>query len=136
MQKVIKFRPHHFMCTLGFRGKGYSGDFIKNYKKIVQTLNEDENTLIEVVKYMDDICFTCPNKIDETICKTQNRITKLDAAHSAALHLVPGEILSWKQAKNRIKKYMNVEKFLQSCNGCPWQKYGICQESLEQLIMH
>ena len=41
------------MCTLAFSGKGYSLGFIKNYKKIVQELNNNEDTLIEVVEYMD-----------------------------------------------------------------------------------
>jgi hypothetical protein len=134
MEEIIKFRPHHFMCTLGFRGKGYSTHFVRNYKKIVQTIHGDENTLIEVVQHMDDVCSACPNKIDDIICKTQSKITKLDAAHSSALYLVPGEVMSCKQAKDRIKKHMSVEKFLLSCKGCSWQKYGVCQESLEQLL--
>ncbi len=62
--KIIKFRPHHFMCTLGFQGKGYSLDFVRNYRNIHKTLKEDENTLIEVVKYMtlekfDQACTGC-----------------------------------------------------------------------------
>ena len=83
---------------------------------------------------MDDICFACPNKIDEILCKTQDKITKLDAAHSAVLQLVPGEVMSWKRAKERIKKHMDVEKFLTSCKSCSWQKYGVCQKSLEEFL--
>lgn len=133
MTEVIKFRPHHFMCTLGFSGKGYSADFVRNYKKIAQTLEGNEDTLIQVATSMDDICSACPNKIDETICKTQDKITKLDANHSETLKLVPGEIMSWKQAKMRIKKNMTIEKFLLDCQDCSWQKYGLCQAALEAL---
>ena len=68
MAEKIKFRPHHFMCTLGFRGKGYSLGFVRNYKKIVQQLNDDEETQIEVVPFMDSTCSACPNKIDEIVC--------------------------------------------------------------------
>ena len=134
MEEVIKFRPHHFMCTLGFRGKGYSADFVRNYRKLVQTIARDEDILIEVVQYTDDVCSACPNKIDYIACKTQSKISKLDAAHIAVLQLIPGEVMSWKQAKDRIKKHMNVEKFLLSCKGCSWQKYGVCQGSLEHLL--
>ena len=134
MEEKIKFRPHHFMCTLGFRGKGYSLSFIKNYKKIVAKLNENENTLIEVVDNMDSICFSCPNKINETLCKTQDKISKLDTAHSKSLKLIPGEIMSWRQAKERIKKYMSIEKFHLSCKGCSWKDYGVCQQALENLL--
>ena len=122
------------MCTLSFRGKGYSLGFIKNYKKIVQALNNNEDTLIEVAEYMDDICSACPNKIDETLCKTQDKILKLDQAHSETLKLSTGEVLSWKQAKERIKKHMSIEKFHASCNGCSWKQYGICQQALEDIL--
>ncbi len=122
------------MCTLGFQGKGYSTDFVRNYKKIVRTITENEDTLIEVVEYMDDICSVCPNRLDDILCKTQDTVTKLDASHSAVLQLVPGEVMSWKQAKARVKKHMSVEKFTESCSICPWQKYGVCQKSLEELL--
>lgn len=121
------------MCTLGFRGKGYSADFVRNYKKIVQQLNNDDQTQIEVVEFMDSICSACPNKIDEIICKTQDKISKLDSAHAAALSLVPGDVFTWSEAKKRIKKYMSIEKFHTACQGCSWKEYGICQKALEDL---
>ncbi len=134
MAEKIRFRPHHFMCTLGFRGKGYSADFVRNYKKIVQKLSDDEETQIEVVQFMDSICSACPNKVDEIICKTQDKIRKLDVAHTAALLLKEGDVFTWKQAKERIKKHMSVEKFHIACQGCSWKEYGVCQQSLEDLI--
>ena len=122
------------MCTLGFRGKGYSAGFVRNYKKIVQTLTANEDVRIEVVEYMDDVCTVCPNKINEIVCKAQDKITKLDIAHSKTLKLKPGEIMSWRQAKANIKKYMSIEKFHLSCQGCSWKKYGVCEQSLEDLL--
>lgn len=129
----IKFRPHHFMCSLGFRGKGYSADFVRNYKKIVNLIKEDESTLIEVAKYMDDVCTVCPNRIDDVVCKTQDKIVGLDKRHSEVLGLKSGKVLSWKQAKDKIKEKMTVEKFHYACQGCNWKVYGVCQESLENL---
>ncbi len=134
MAEKIKFRPHHFMCTLSFRGKGYSLGFVRNYKKIAQELSENEETQIEVVQFMDSVCSACPNKIDEIVCKTQDKISKLDSAHAAALSLKVGDIFTWKQAKERIKKNMSVEKFHTACYGCSWKEYGVCQQSLENLI--
>ena len=103
-------------------------------KKIVQQLSDDEETQIEVVQFMDSFCSACPNKIDEIVCKTQDKISKLDAAHTAALSLKVGDIFTWKQAKERIKKNMSVEKFHKACQGCSWKEYGVCQQSLENLI--
>ena len=131
--EIIKFRPHHFMCTVGFKGKGYSLGFIKNYKKIVARLNSNEDTLIQVVENMDSICSPCPNKIDDVLCKHQEKINNLDNSHAKALKLKIGEVMSWKDAKKRIKKHMTIEKFNQACSGCQWKKYGVCEQSLKEL---
>lgn len=134
MEESIKFRPHHFMCTLGFSGKGYSPDFVRNYRNISETLAQDEDSLIEVVEFMDDICAPCPNKLNDTICKTQDKIRHLDDSYKESLHLVYGEVISWKEAKLRINENISVKKFLQNCQLCSWQKYGVCQKSLEKLL--
>ncbi|MEM6338313.1 MAG: DUF1284 domain-containing protein [Pseudomonadota bacterium] len=130
----IKFRPHHFMCTLAFGGKGYSLGFIKNYKKIVQEISNDEDTIIEVVEYMDSICSPCPNKLDDILCKSQSKIVKLDNAHKEILAIKTGEFISWKKAKNRIKQNMSIEKFHSACDGCSWKQYGVCEQKLSDLI--
>ncbi len=122
------------MCTLAFKGKGYSLGFVKNYKKIVQKLNENEDTLIEVAEYMDSICSACPNKLDKIICKTQDKITRLDNVHKDILSLKTGDIMSWGEAKSRIKQNMTIEKFHKACDGCSWKKYGVCEQKLSELI--
>lgn len=134
MGEKITFRPHHFMCTLGFRGYGYSLGFVKNYKKIVQQLYQQEDTIIEVVGNMDSVCSACPNRLSETLCKTQEKIDKLDARHREILQLQDGEQLSWREAKARIKKHMTAQKFDQACDGCSWKDYGVCKKALEDLI--
>jgi uncharacterized protein len=121
------------MCTIGFRGKGYSPGFIRNYKNIVAQLNQNENRLIEVVQYMDDICSVCPNKIDSITCTSQEKISKLDQNHSTILNLKPGDIISWKDAKELVKKNMSIEKFHSACDGCSWKDYGICESALAKL---
>ena len=131
---MICFRPHHFMCTLSFRGKGYSLGFVKNYKKIVAKLNSNEDTIIEVAEYMDNICALCPNKLDDTICKIQDKILRLDKNHAEILDIKPGDRLSWKEAKQRIKAKMSIQKFDNACNGCQWKSYGLCEISLRALI--
>ena len=133
MGEKITFRPHHFMCTLGFRGHGYSLSFVKNYKKVVQRLQQ-EDALIEVVGNMDVVCSSCPNMLSETLCKTQEKISKLDERHKKLLNLQEGEVLSWKEAKARIKKHMSIEKFEYACSDCSWKDYGVCQKALEDLL--
>lgn len=91
--------------------------------------------MIEVVEYMDSICSPCPNKVDDIICKSQEKIVKLDQAHKEILSLKTGKTISWKQAKSRIKQNMTIEKFHQACAGCSWKQYGICEQKLSDLIL-
>jgi hypothetical protein len=129
----VRFRPHHFLCTLGFSGKGYSPSFIRNYNSIVKLLKNDPRTLIEVVQDGDDICTKCPNLIDDKKCVMQEKVNALDKAHLAVLDINYGEILSWQSALELLREKMTIDKFNQACQKCEWKKLGICQEALENL---
>lgn len=130
---MLTFRPHHFLCTLCFQGKGYSPNFIRNYKKIAKTLNEPEGDNIPILVVgdtTDAICAPCPNKRD-LLCKTQETITQLDEAHAAALQLSVGEVLTWGEAKQKIKQHIPLATFHKICEPCSWKAYGLCQKVVE-----
>lgn len=86
---MMKFRPHHFLCTVGYQGKGYSEEFVKNYDRISQSLKRNgvkgDDTPIEVVAKTDSICSPCPSKRGD-LCETQEKIEKLDNAHAKILY--------------------------------------------------
>ncbi len=129
---TIFFRPHHFLCTLGFQGKGYSPSFIKNYQKIAEALQNNDETLIEVVLENDSICRACPHK-KETKCAQEEKIQGLDQRHSNILALSAGDVLSWRMAKKRLKSHMTVKRFHQACRGCEWKSLGVCEKALKDL---
>ncbi|MBS0236301.1 MAG: DUF1284 domain-containing protein [Proteobacteria bacterium] len=131
---MLKFRPHHFMCTLGFRGVGYSKDFVRNYKEIVQTLKDAPNTPIAVVFGGDAICAPCPNLKLNGLCITQEKIDTLDKAHIKALGLQDGQTITWQQAKSLIRDKMSLEQFHQACAPCRWKELGICEQALKDLL--
>lgn len=127
----ITFRPHHFLCSLGYKGLGYSPKFVANYNNIIKTIRTDENTPIQVVIGFDNICKSCPNQEAKTnACVVENKISQLDQAHLAILGLSPGEIITWKKAQERIKNNFSLEKFHEACEPCEWKKLGICEEAL------
>ncbi len=130
----IKFRPHHFLCAVGYEGKGYSAGFIKNFTRIMRILNSEngDNTIIKVVSKLDDVCYSCPHN-SGTNCKEQAKIEALDEAHRKILKLNIGETLTWGDAKNRIKKYMTIENHHIACAKCEWLKYGMCERKLRDL---
>lgn len=133
-QPSIQFRPHHFMCTLGFQGKGYSRGFIRNYQAIADQLKEDPDSLIQVTNGLDKICGACPHQTNQGLCTKQTFIDKLDQAHQEILRLKDQQIISWSLAKETIKAHMTVEKFHEACHGCEWKSYGVCEEALKTLL--
>ena len=131
---MFTFRPHHFMCTLSFQGLGYSKSFVKNYNQIVAKLRatDGEKIEIQVVTGNDNICKPCPNRQDTT-CKYQDKISKLDNAHAKALEISIGDKLTWGEAKTRIHQKIPLEVFHQICNTCSWKELGICEKTLIDL---
>ncbi len=132
---MIQFRPHHFMCTLGFVGKGYSESFVQNFSLIADQLRnspDGDHTPILVTSTTDSICAPCPNRNGES-CTTETKIKKLDDAHAEILKLKTGMQLTWGEAKKRIQQSMTDEKFSDACSPCAWKSLGVCQNALTEL---
>ena len=125
----LTFRPHHFLCTLGFQGKGYSPDFVQNYQKIKDNLTDD--TEILVVSYTDSICAPCPHRREKT-CTKETFIQSLDQRHAYALSIKDGNRLTWREAKQRLKN-LTVKDHHKMCDGCSWRDLGVCEKALTDL---
>jgi hypothetical protein len=130
----MKFRPHHFLCTLGFQGKGYSPAFIANFQAIVDRLRAPGggSVEIEVVAQTDSICTPCPNRTGAT-CTSEPKIQRLDHAHEALLGVQPGQRLTWEEAQSLIAQRVSIEAFHQACEPCSWRSLGVCEQALVAL---
>lgn len=136
MSRPLQFRPHHFLCSLGFQGAGYSDSFTENMTDIVVgRLRADggDATEIEVIGATDDICAPCPKRRG-ALCSDQAKIAKLDLQHSKRLGLRPGDRLTWGQAKARIKSLVKQGDLSEICAGCQWLALGYCEQKLAELI--
>jgi hypothetical protein len=131
----IAFRSHHFLCTLGFEGKGYSPGFVENYQRIADTLRgagkSGDQVRIEVTGGLDSICAPCPNN-QGTSCATQAKIETLDAAHARVLGLSPGDVITWGEVKTLIAEKFTDEAFDRACAPCGWKALGYCKSALER----
>ena len=131
----IRFRPHHFLCSLGFEGKGYSDGFTANMTAIVMgrlRAKCGDATVIEVTGATDDICAPCPKRRGR-LCTNQDKIKTLDRAHATALRLEPRETLTWGAAKARIRASVPPGSLKVLCAGCEWERYGMCEAALKRL---
>ncbi|AOZ69027.1 hypothetical protein LPB142_06575 [Rhodobacter xanthinilyticus] len=133
-QSPLRYRPHHFLCSLGFEGKGYSPEFTANMSAIVLgrlRAARGEAVEIEVVGAADDICAPCPARRGEG-CESQAKIAALDAAHGRALGLAPGDRLSWGEARARMRA-LPEGALSEICAPCQWLAYGMCEAALARL---
>ena len=131
----LRYRPHHFLCSLGFGGKGYSDAFTANMSAIVEgrlRASGGDAVMIEVVGGSDDICAPCPKRRGPS-CEAQARIAALDARHARALGLFVGTRLSWGAAKARIAARVPPGALRQLCAGCQWLELGLCEAALADL---
>lgn len=131
----IHFRPHHFLCTLAFQGKGYSKPFIDNYQRIASQLADDPSTPIHVqIGQGDSVCEACPNLQSDKRCEREAKVRGIDDAYQAHLRLAHGDTLSWQEAKERIRSHITVTKFQQACQSCRWFSMGLCESALVNLL--
>ena len=131
----LTFRPHHFLCALGYRGKGYSDAFTANMTQIVTNglfANGGDHTLIRVRAAADSLCAPCPKRRGEG-CTNQAEIDALDGRHAAALNLKHGDVLTWGQAKMRIREKVRPDDLDTLCTGCKWLELGLCKSALSDL---
>ncbi|CAM4464044.1 MAG: hypothetical protein LEGION0398_MBIBDBAK_00930 [Legionellaceae bacterium] len=133
INKKVQFRPHHFLCTFCFQGKGYSKLFISNYVNIKKLITEDNTVTIEVVNITDSICSPCPHR-QGNHCQTEDKIQQLDQAHAKALGLTVGQKITWAAAKKLITDKLTLPIFHHICQSCEWKSKGICESVLSEYL--
>ena len=130
----LRYRPHHFLCSLGFEGKGYSTEFTANMAGIVEGHLRAPNgpdTLIGVTFQADSICAPCPSRRG-TGCESADKIAALDHAHAEALSLAEGDVLQWGEALERMRA-LPTGILNEICAPCQWLALGMCEAALARL---
>jgi uncharacterized protein len=134
MSGAVTFRPHHFLCALGFQGKGYSDAFTANMAGIVDRLRAPDGAGvdIEVTFQADHICAPCPLRRGCS-CEHAAKIAGLDTRHARALGLHEGMRLTWGAARARIRDAVPPGALSNLCAGCSWLEAGLCESALRAL---
>ena len=57
----VVLRVHHLLCLHGFRGFGYSPEFVSNMQLVRDGLASSPDVEVEVTTSPDDICSACPH---------------------------------------------------------------------------
>jgi hypothetical protein len=123
---TIEIRPHHFLCSLTYAGKGYSLAFTRNYDRIVARLNAGET--VRIVEGPDDLCAPVVAAEAEPHCFRES-VTRRDADALESL----GELLHRRIAVGdefaldaatvgRLRDAFARGAIRQACDGCQWSQ--------------
>lgn len=129
---MYKLRGHHLFCLLGYRGMGYSKEYVENMTILHQTLKNDPFTKIKLVNGPDQLCDKYPNS-GEYHCQN-NSIYERDRAILEKLGLTIGQILSWRDIEMHIQKYVVPSDIQTVCETCSWRSYGVCEEGIRDVL--
>lgn len=128
---MFKLRGHHLFCLLGYRGMGYSQEYVENMTRLHQTLRKTPKTIIQIVKGPDQLCEKYPNS-GKYHCQ-DDTIYERDAVILEKLGLKIGQILKWEDIESLIRKNVVASDIQTVCETCSWRSYGVCEEGIQDI---
>ncbi|WP_284036898.1 DUF1284 domain-containing protein [Neobacillus sp. 114] len=128
---MYRLRGHHLFCLLGYRGMGYSEEYVKNMTRLHENLRKNPTTLIHLVNGPDHLCEKCPST-GQYHCEDKH-IYERDAAILEKMGLKIGQILSWEEIESHIRKFVVPADIQTICETCSWRSYGVCEEGIQEI---
>jgi len=130
---AIPLRGHHLLCMFGFRGLGYSPEFVENMSRVVDAFFSERRHDFALVADCDEICKACPYLWDGECHRGKSRgkaARRRDLEVLESLALSPGTSHPNSFLRRRVKERISVEDLLRICAGCQWLPCGYCTEGL------
>lgn len=130
-------RGHHLLCVQGFRGMGYSDEFVTNMKEIVNKIRNDElDFSIKVLAGFDNACIACPHQ-GERICEanegSQKHVLSMDKKVINHLNLMEGKNYQKSELISLVASKVEPDDLDYLCKGCSWLQYGVCKEGIKEM---
>lgn len=134
---TFRFRPHHLLCMLTYKGEGYSKPFVENFDHLIERMNASPVTL-EICKGPDDIC--APRLCDPTdkTCHCHDSdLLETDKQALADLETIPklkkityGSTIPLTQELIRDLRTAYTNNTIRTaCQGCEWKEF--CNEIVQ-----
>jgi hypothetical protein len=134
---MIRLRGHTLLCLQGFRGEGYSPEFVANLAAIHQALAKDPDQWVEVADQPDSVCRACPN-LGAQGCRlngehSEAEMQAQDRDVLGRLGCRPGDRYQWRDLVERIRHRVSGDDLPAICGTCRWLPLGYCREGLIKL---
>jgi hypothetical protein len=134
---LIRLRAHTLLCLQGFRGKGYSSEFVENMAVIHRTLADRPESMVEVLDSSDEICGACPHHLPSGCTangeRSEEDIKSQDLVVLKKLGLEVGNRVRWRDILDRISRSVRGEDLPAICGTCRWLPLGYCREAMDRL---
>ena len=133
----IRLRGHTLLCLQGFRGEGYSPEFVQNMASVHETLTNYPDTFVEVLASPDAICVACPHR-HQSGCtlngaQSEEDMKEQDLVVIKRLGLQIGSRLHWRDILERIRISVSSDDLPSICGSCRWLPLGYCKEGVNRL---
>ena len=123
-----KFRVHHILCTVLYRGEGYSGTFCDNMTQKVRELKADPEEPLMLVTDPDMICARCPNRTpDDTCVDDKNHVKSKDLELLELFGLKENQLYSYRELLQCAEKKLDKEKLFKKLWTMQMVSAGIVQ---------
>ena len=129
---MYKLRGHHLFCLLGYKGMGYSQEYVDNMTVLHQSLRDEPETWVQLIEGPDQLCEKYPNS-GEYHCQDRH-IDKRDHVILEKLGLNIGQILKWKDIEDAIRKNVVPSDIEVVCETCSWRSFGVCEEGVQNIL--
>lgn len=128
---ATSIRAHHLLCTLGFRGLGYSPACAANMAAVLRALDASPDVPVVVTDAPDDICAGFP--ADQPCHCLGPEVLARDRRVIVAIGVAAGAALPWGELRRRIARAFAPGDLTALCATCPWLPLGYCGEGLSRL---
>lgn len=134
----LPLRAHMALCLLGFRGSGYSPEFVVQMQAIQDTLRANPDHEVALIDWEDSICGACPHLVQQHGCTLggpdhEEHMAAHDREVLRRLALMPNVRLPWSELLARIGGAIRGADLDAICTTCPWLPLGVCRQSVDAL---
>ncbi len=135
----IDIRAHTLLCLQGFRGRGYSDEFVVAMGFVHRTLKDEPDTPVRVLSSPDVFCAVCPHSGGPSGGCTlggpghETHMRAQDQEVMRRLGLTERQVLPWSGILERIRTGVRGSDLPAICTTCPWLSLGWCAEGIDTL---
>jgi hypothetical protein len=120
---TVRLRPHHLLCLIAYRGRGYTPGFVANMTRIAERLRSGGEP-IRIVAGPDDVCrpllATADRHCRQAGARRRDARAAADIARVLATPVRPGVTLP-SAVIARLGAGFASGSIRGACRGCPWQ---------------